>query len=310
MNRSILFAAAFTAVTTAGIAGAGAIETYELGGSALGTPSVVWYKPGGSDAVAVFVRGTDGHMYAQVGDGQGAGWTGWAPIGDLLLKSDPACVATSGSVIDCVAVGPNNNVFHIRHNAKSFTWSEWENLGGFATGAPGIARTLADNSAIMLNVFVSGPESLLFLNAFDGDSWSDWQNLEVKVGGTVTCTNILVVGAHCYDTSSGSPVQYSDVTRTSGSDILVADWQGQIAGTVSPVVTGKAADTLYLFGNGPGKRLWVKSWHGDFSEWKNLSVAIANSSPGCALRAVGGNVWCGIIEDNAVKMIMVEANDL
>ena len=69
---------------------ASAIDMFDLGGAAAGSPSTVWYKFAGKDAIAVFVRGKDGLMYAQVGDGEGGGWTGWAPIGAEILKSDPA----------------------------------------------------------------------------------------------------------------------------------------------------------------------------------------------------------------------------
>jgi len=310
MFKSILGAAALTSMMLGGAAVAA--ETYDLGGAALGVPSVVWYKPAGNDAVAVFVRGKDGHMYAQVGDGEGSGWTGWAPIGDLMLKSDPACVATSGTVIDCVAMGPNNNIFHARHNAKAFTWSKWENLGGAGAAAPGIARTVSEDGDVMLDVFVEGPGGRLFLNAFDGDEWSDWQNLSVKVGGAVACTDILVVGAHCYDTSGGSAVQLSDLTRNTGSDVLIADLGGQVNGKAAPVVSGKKGNHLHVFVNGPGKRLWVKSWDGQFSDWTQLPVAIGSGAPGCGVKKSGGDVWCAVVAggNGGVEAIRIGADEL
>lgn len=307
MIKSILGTAVLASMMFGGAAVAA--ETYDLGGAALGVPSVVWYKPAGNDAVAVFVRGKDGHMYAQVGDGEGSGWTGWAAIGDLTLKSDPACVATSGTVIDCVAMGPNNNIFHIRHNAKAFTWTKWENLGGAGAAAPGIARTVDEDGNLMLDVFVEGPGNLLFLNAFDGDEWSDWQNLEVTVGGAVACTDILVVGAHCYDTSGGTAVQYSDLTRNTGSDILLADLGGQVNGKAAPVVSGKKGNNLHVFVNGPGKRLWVKTWDGEFSDWTQLPVAIGSGAPGCGVKKSGGDVWCAVVDGGNGPVTAIQIGD-
>ena len=301
---ALALAALLTAATTA----ASAIDTYDLGGSALGDPSTVWYKFGGKDVVAVFVRGSDGHLYAQVGDGNGGGWTGWAPIGSELLKSDPACVATSTSLIDCVAVGKNSNVFHVRYNAKKHEWTKWENLGGFATGAPGVARTSADG-ATALNVFVSGPENTLFINTYDG-SWSDWKSLGVKVGGTVACTDILVLGAHCYDAGANGAEQFSDLTRTSGDEIFVDHLGGAIAGKVSAVATGMNGDTLRVFVNGPGKRLWFKKWDGGWQDWEQLPVTVG-SSPGCAMRKAGGDAWCASVEANGtVKMIRIGEDEI
>ena len=52
-----------------------AAESFDLGGAAKGTPSVVSYKFAGQPAVAVFVRGPADLMYAQVGSSNGATWT-------------------------------------------------------------------------------------------------------------------------------------------------------------------------------------------------------------------------------------------
>lgn len=288
---------------------ASAIDMFDLGGAAAGSPSTVWYKFAGKDAIAVFVRGKDGLMYAQVGDGEGGGWTGWAPIGAEILKSDPACVATSTSLIDCVAVGKSNNVFHVRYDAKKHQWTDWENLGGFATGAPGLARTSEDGKTT-LNAFVSGPDNLLFIDTFDGKGWSDWQSLDVKVGGVVACSDILVVGAHCYDTSSGSAEQLSDLTRTSGSDIFVDHLGGAIEGKVSAVASGMNGDTLRVFVNGPGHRLWFKKWDGQWNEWSQLPVTI-HSAPGCAIRKTGGDAWCASVQDDGkVKMVLVSEAEM
>ena len=60
MIKSILGAVVLGSMLAGGVAVAA--ETYDLGGAAIGVPSVVWYKPGGNDAVAVFVRGKDGLM--------------------------------------------------------------------------------------------------------------------------------------------------------------------------------------------------------------------------------------------------------
>lgn len=309
--KTILAAAILIATALLGDAAAKAADTYDLGGSAKGTPSVVWYKPGGQNAVAVFVRGTDGHMYAQVGDGKGAGWTGWAPIGDLVLKSDPACVATTPNLIDCVAMGPGNAIYRIRHDAKKFTWSAWQNLGGAAAGAPGIARTVNEDGDLALNVFVAGPGKLLFINTLVDGDWSDWQSLGVTVGGTVACTDLLTEGAHCYDTSAGSAVQYSDLTRTTGDDILIADLGGAITGKAAPVSFGDDDDALLLFVNGPGHRLWVKSWDGTFGDWQQLPIAIGAGAPGCAIRKSGGAVWCATVSaGGSVEAYRILADEL
>lgn len=306
MFKQILGAAA---LATACATGAMAVETVDLGGSAKGDPSIVWYQFQGADYVAAFVRGTDGHLFANVGNPADGNWLGWAQIGDELLKGSPSCVATTQLLIDCVAVGANNAVMHVRYNSKLHQWSEWESLGGFATSDPSAVRT-ANDDGTALNIFVRGPNDLLFWNEFKDGGWSDWQNLETNVGTELACSDIFVSGAHCYDTSGGSAVQLTDVTHWVNPAITTEDLGGAIEGKVSGVATGGKGDTLRLFVNGPGHRLWFKKWKGSWAEWKQLPVTV-NGSPACAMKKSGGVAVCLSIEnDGTTKAILIGNSEI
>jgi hypothetical protein len=290
MIKQFLAAGALLATCATGTL---ALDTFDLGGAAKDEPSAVWYKFGADDYVAVFVRGPGDLMYANVGSESGDSWTGWVAIGTEALKSPPSCVAFTSTRIDCVAVGAGNEVKHVSYDSDDHEWSDWESLGGFATSDASAVRTVVDGDR-ELNIFVRGPADHLFLNTFDGDDWTDWQDLDLTVGSAIGCTDILVLGAHCYDTSGGSARQYSDLTRESGASVFIDELGGAIEGKVSAVATGNAGNTLRVFVKGPGSRLWFKKWNGSWQEWKQLPVAIG-SAPGCTIRKSGGAAWCATV---------------
>jgi hypothetical protein len=286
-----------------------AVETFDLGGAAKGDPSAVTYKFGGKDAVAVFVRGPGDLMYANVGDASGASWTGWAPIGDEALKGSPACTAITPSFIDCVAVGKNNAVYQIRYSAKAHEWSDWQSLGGFATGAPGIAKAFDGDGNPYLAVYVSGPDNQLFSNSRIDGEWTEWEPLGITVGGDVACTDILKVGDHCYDTSSGSAVQLTDVTMEANDSISTDDLGGAVTHKVSAVATGAKGNTLRIFVNGPGQRIWMKKWSGTWSEWEQLPALAGTNAPGCTIPSTG-DAFCAINEAGTVKVNKLDAGEI
>jgi hypothetical protein len=284
-----------------------AMDTFTLAGAAVGNPSTVVYKFGGSDYVGVFVRGPADLMYAQVGAFDGSSWTGWAPIGALALKGDPDCVARTTTRIDCVAVGPNNNVYWASYNSSSNAWTGWATLGGFATSDPSIVRT--KDSSTKIRAFVRGPANHLFMNTLDGGSWSDWQDLDKVVGATLSCVDLFNWGAHCYDSSGGSAVQLTNVTQTTGAAMIEDDIGGAVAGKVSAVSTGSGGDDLSVFVRGPGNKLWVKHWDGAWNDWTALEPTLA-SAPGCAMKKTGGDLWCATVTGGgAVKVYLLDSSE-
>lgn len=296
--------AALAALTFA--APAIAAETFELGGAAKGNPSSVIYKFAGKDHVAVFVRGPGDLMYAQVGTMGGGTWTGWAPIGDLAMKGDPDCVARISSRIDCVAVGPSNNVYWTSYNAKNNSWSGWATLGGYATSDPSIVRT--EDGNVQLRVFVRGPANHLFLNTLDGGKWSDWKDLGIETGTMLSCTDLFGWGAHCYDSTAGSALQLTNVTKDTGAAIVKDNIGGAVSGKVSALSTGGDGEVLRVFVRGPGDKLWVKTWDGGWADWEQLDATM-KSAPGCAVKASGGDLWCASVGGGKVTMTLLDDSE-
>jgi hypothetical protein len=300
-------AAALTALVLVTASPALAIDNFDLGGAAKGNPSSVVYKFAGQDHVAVFVRGPADMMYAQVGTMDGSDWTGWANIGTLALKGDPDCVARTTTRIDCVGVGPSNQVYWTSYNATSNSWSGWTTLGGFATSDPSIVRT--NDGSTQLRVFVRGPSNHLFMNTLDGGSWSDWQDLDKVTGEKLSCVDLFNWGAHCYDSSGGSALQLTNVTETTGAAMIEDDIGGAVNGKVSAISTGSDGDVLRVFVRGPGNRLWVKTWDGAWTDWEQLA-AILGSAPGCAMKKSGGDLWCASVGGGGkVKMTLLDSSE-
>ena len=90
---------------------------------------------------------------------------------------------------------------------------------------------------------------------------------------------------------------------------IVADLGGQVNGKAAPVISGKKGDHLKVFVNGPGKRLWVKSWDGAFSDWTQLQVAIGSGAPGCAIKKSGGDVWCAVVDGGNGPVTAIQISD-
>lgn len=284
-----------------------AADTFDLGGAPKGNPSAVVYKFLGQYHVAAFVRGPMDLMYAQVGTMDGGTWTPWVPIGDLALKGDPDCVARNENRIDCVAVGPSNAVYWTTYSATNGQWTGWATLGGLATSDPSAVRTI--NGGEQLRVFVRGPANHLFMNTLDGGNWSDWQNLDVVVGETLSCVDLFKWGAHCYDSTGGSAVQLTNVTEKTGGDIIVDDVGGAVKGTVGAVTVGANGDMLRLFVRGPGDKLWANTWDEGWSDWYQIDTTV-KSAPSCAQKKTGGDLWCASIRNNKVLMTLVDSDEL
>ncbi len=273
------FSAAAALAALACTARALAVETVDLGGSAKGQPSAVWYQFQGADYVAAFVRGTDGHLFANVGNPANGDWTGWAQIGEELLKGSPSCVATTTQLIDCVAVGANNAVMHVRYNSKLHQWSDWESLGGYATSDPSAVRTSVDGGTV-LNIFVRGPNDLLFWNEFKDGGWSDWQDLDITVGNQLALQRHLRLPAPIATTLPTAPARPVHRRHLASPPAITTD---DIGGAierqgVGHLATGGKGDMLRIFVNGPGQRLWIKKWKGSWIDWQQLDASTVSSA--------------------------------
>lgn len=307
MFKKIIGAAAMAALS---ISSAMAFEVIDLGGTAKGNPSVVWYDFKGADYVGAFTKGVDGHLYANVGDPVSTNWTGWVQIGDEVLKGSPSCVATTPQLIDCVATGKNNAIMHIRYNSKLHEWSDWESLGGFSSSDPSAVRTKVDGGTV-LTVFVRGPDDVLFKNEFKDGEWTDWKSLDIQVGYVIGCTDVFVWGAHCYDTTLGDAKQLTDVTRQTGGKIFVDNLGGAITEKVSGVPSGSKGDTLRLFVHGPNDTLWINTWsNGAWSNWQDLGLTVSGA-PACAMRKNGKMVICLSVDgDETTKAVVFQTSEL
>lgn len=92
----------------------------------------------------------------------------------------------SSDRIDVFARGDNGEVWHRWFSLKTFSWSEWESLGGQCVGAP--SATWFHGS---LSVFVRGTDDALWQRTYTpSGGWGDW----VRLGGTLTSAPAVAVG--------------------------------------------------------------------------------------------------------------------
>lgn len=293
MNLTRLFFG--LAALAATIVPASAIDEFQLGGAAKGTPSTVYYKFGGSPAIAVFVQGPGNLIYARVTADNGKNWVDWTPISMDPVNGSPSCVARSESVIDCVVRGPNNSVYWNSFDAAKVKWTGWLDLGGKANSDPSLVAT-KENNKTQLRIFMRGEANHLFMNTLT-DLWSDWEDLDGTIGARYSCAAVANLGAHCYDSSKGNVLQVMDLTHQTGGDVVVEDLGGNISGKVSAVWVGNA---MHVFARGSNDALWLNDWTGAWSGWKETELFIG-SAPGCAIDG-DGKAWCASVSSNGVQM--------
>lgn len=285
------------AVLAATIAPAAAIDEFQLGGLAQGSPSTVSYKFAGKPAIAVFVRGPANLIYAKVTADNGANWVDWTPISTVGMKGDPSCVARTADFIDCTARGTNNSVWWTVFDVKKVKWTGWLDLGGVAKSDPSIVAT-KENNKTQVRIFMRGDGNHLFMNTLSGGQWSDWEDLDGTIGGRFSCAAVANLGAHCYDSSKGNVQQVMDITHQTGSDVVVEDLGGDISGKVSAVWAG---NEMHLFARGSNDALWLNDWSGSWSGWSETEQVIG-STPGCAIDGAG-TAWCASVnKDGSVMM--------
>lgn len=148
-------------------------------------------------------------------------------------------------------------------------WSQWEDLGGVLTSAPGVASWAPNR----LDTFVRGTDNALYHKWWNGSRWSDWENL----GGTLTSSPTAVswgnnrIDVFARGRSNRLFHLWWDGSRWSNWE----DLGGNI--TSAPAVSSRAANRLEVFARGQNNQLITLSWNGSrWSNWSNIGGNITS----------------------------------
>jgi hypothetical protein len=156
-------------------------------------PAVINYGPGGQYE-NVFVRGTDGKLYADSFDPV-VGW-GWSNLGNpagVQLASDPTVInyGDSGQYENVFVRGSNGNLYQ-DYFVPGTGWT-WSNLGNPATALVGSPAVINYGSGGQYeNVFLMGADGKLYYDSYDpavGWQWSNVNGETARVGDILRGSN-------------------------------------------------------------------------------------------------------------------------
>jgi hypothetical protein len=223
----------------------------------------------------VFVRGTDNQLWQR--EWSGTTWTGWTPLGGVLI-SDPSAVSQATNLVDVFVIGTDHGIWHRARNGSA--WSAWENsagAGGYATSSPEVSSWGPGR----LDLIVRGTDAQLWHRSWNGTVWSAWD----PAGGVATSDPGLV--------ASGSG-RIDVFVR--GTDNALWHRSGNGAGswgpweslggvlTSAPEAASCSAGHLDAFVLGTGGVLWRRSYNGTaWAAWQKVGGAWT-SNPGAACR--------------------------
>jgi hypothetical protein len=138
-----------------------------LGGALTSKPTVHVGGAIAPNALAVFVRGTNGAVYGRAVHGTAEGatmeWTPWGSLGGKLLPGTAPASAGNGSGLFVAAVGTDHAIW-VRQQLVGTTLSPWRSIGGRTTADPGIASP----SPHAVVVFIRGTGNAAWYNEFFG----------------------------------------------------------------------------------------------------------------------------------------------
>jgi len=128
---------------------------YPFGGAMKGSPDGVAF---GGDNRAVFVRGTDDHIWWRVtfDNKTWAPWEDFSPLGGIRVTSDPTAVSRKPGEILLFARGENNMLWVTQYSKGK--WTMWVPWGGVMAGSPD-ATSWGGNR---VDVFYRGADGSLY----------------------------------------------------------------------------------------------------------------------------------------------------
>jgi hypothetical protein len=256
------------------------------------TPAIATW--GGTD-LAIFVLGTDKHIYAKWKLANNpVSWSTWNDL-DCCFNSAPSAVSWASGRTDVVARGEDNAIY-----IKSETpgaWTSWQYLGGSAGSGPAITSWGPNR----LDVFVkSSSNGDLLVKSCTANclgasgTWTSGWQANFPNGGLVGKPAVVSRGSGLIDiyVHGGDHRLYANqyYNGVAGSWSLVANgplqWDAARPDLFSPAAAARSSSYIEVFARGVGvgdDKLSVITWTGTWSPWKVLGGVLA-SAPGTVSR--------------------------
>jgi len=266
-------------------------------------PQSVRYANG---TIQVFARGTDRQYYYSQMTSLNE-WSNWQSLGDLTFFSQPVPVITAAG--SCLVFGVSTETHSVWYTESTplspsdFTFSQWANLGGDATGAPAVYL----DAEALVHLFIRGSNRALwhlaetyprsaFVSSDTTKRWGDWECL----GGVMASsprTPITLNGGNLveiYGRAADKALWFR--RQTTQQDSSSVDWDSWISlgGVLAsgPAVALTDDGMVSVFARATDKAVYFKSQFEDengdihFTQWNSLG-GMFSATPNVVVRSDG-----------------------
>src|SRR6266540_5071671 len=156
------------------------------------------------------------------------------------------------------------------------TWTDWENLGGTLTSAPGAVSW----DQCRIDVFARGTDSALWHKWYDS-GWSDWESLGGILTSSPAASSWAAGRLDVFACGTDSALWHK------WYDSGWSDWES-LGGTLisAPAAVSWDQGRIDVFARGTDSALWHKWDDSGWSDWESLG-GILTSSPAASSWAAG-----------------------
>ncbi|HET6146156.1 MAG TPA: hypothetical protein VFH68_01380 [Polyangia bacterium] len=183
--------------------------------------AVAWTANDGVQKMDVYGRGTDGQLWGNRWSADSHAWSGWFPLGGLVIGS-AAAVSWGQGAINIFVRGTDNNIYNQSWDDGAQTWSGWSGPlpGGAITGTPAVGSFATGR----LDVAARMSDGTLGHMRWDGSSWTFDSLPGGKIYGspTVTADGNSVGRLHVYARDTNNHIVHIAESSFSG------DWAWEV----------------------------------------------------------------------------------
>jgi len=236
-------------------------------------------------------------------------WSGWQSLGGQITGA-PECVVWNNRRMDCYAQGTDGALW--RRTFQATYWTDWESLGGIIDGAgfegpisctyrsarSGDSATGQDPH--LIDCFVRGTDGALWRRALNGETWSDWQNLE---GVLTTPPECVASGPriNCFARGTDNAMWRRAFNGTSW-----ANWES-LGGILTSEIDCVSRDSQRIdcFVRGTDNAIWRRSLAGStWRDWQQVGGVVDAAGFNC-MKTLSNDLQCyAIMNGNLQRRVL------
>lgn len=227
-----------------------------------------------TDAMDIFVIGSDGGVWSSWWVPGQDGFSEWARIGDLQTAhgSRVAAVSRNDNKIDVFAIGVDGRVYTAAWQEGQEWYEGWWPIGDFRA-RPNAGVSAVSRTTDHLDLFVVGDDGLVYTAAWQPDdtAWRGWWPIGSLSAGFAA--DVYAISA--FENWLDIFIVGDDGGVYTSFWAPGSDWQpwapvaGGVAATGSPVIpVSRSPQKFDLFIIGPNQAVWTAAWEPGDPDWR------------------------------------------